>query len=181
MNAETSSGVLYHAPIPSRAPKAYIWEYAEEQRRKVKLQNGFDLHELVKRNGGDIEYISFLNADQTDAIVIEPDGKFVIRLSSHTGTLRDNFTIAHELGHKVLHWPAVKKAHPGTGMKATRSVDATNQDLVRCEWEANWFASAFLMPADEFRAAYAQGIASETFGVTAAAVEVRAKTLGLTS
>jgi Zn-dependent peptidase ImmA (M78 family) len=53
--------------------------------------------------------------------------------------------------------------------------------LVRCEWEANWFASAFLMPADEFKAAYAHGIASETFGVTAAAVEVRAKTLGLTS
>ncbi len=181
MSADSTSGVVYHAPIPSRAPKPYVWAYAEKQRQKVKLQNGFDLHELVKRNGGDIEYIGFMNEDQTDAIVIEPDGTFVIRLSSHTGTLRDNFTIAHELGHKLLHWPAVKKAYPGAGMKATRSVDASIKDLVRCEWEANWFASAFLMPEAEFKSAYAQGIASETFGVTAAAVEVRAKTLGLTS
>jgi hypothetical protein len=169
----------YKMPIPSRASKQQVWEFAEKQRKKAKLTNGFDLRELVQRNGGDIEYIGFMDEDQTDAIIVEPDGSFVIRLSSQTGVLRDNFTIAHELGHKLLHWPMVRQRHEGFGMKATRSVDAQNQDLVRCEWEANWFASAFLMPSDEFSEAYAKGIASEVFGVTVAAVEIRAKNLGL--
>lgn len=169
----------YHTPIPSRASKPSVWAFAEKQRKSVNLSNGFELSELVKRNGGEISYIDLFDHDQTDAIVIEPDGSFVIRLSSQTGSLRDNFTIAHELGHKLLHWPLVSRAHPGEGMRATRQVDNSDPDLVRCEWEANWFASAFLMPADEFRAAYFSGVASDTFGVTPAAVEVRAKTLGL--
>jgi Zn-dependent peptidase ImmA (M78 family) len=181
MIAEQASSVTYKAPIPSQATKSFVWNFAEEQRNKVRLGNGFQLVELVNRNRGKIEYIDFMDDDQTDAIVVQPDGSFLIRLSSHTGVLRDNFTIAHELGHKLLHWPLVKKMHQGAGMKATRSVDASNTDLVRCEWEANWFASAFLMPSAEFKVAYDQGIASETFGVTVAAVEVRAKTLGLTT
>jgi hypothetical protein len=169
----------YRNPIPSRITKANVWAYAEKQRVKVGLSNGFELAKLVSRNDGEISYIDFMDHDQTDAIVVEPDGTFRIRLSSQTGALRDNFTIAHELGHKLLHWPLVKKSHLGDGMRATRRVDDSNQDLVRCEWEANWFASAFLMPAEKFKEAYSIGVASETFGVTSAAVEVRAKTLGL--
>lgn len=176
---DASAPACYLPPKPCRATKASVWAFAEEQRRKVRLSNGFQLAELVHKNGGEINYIGFLDADQTDAIIVEPDGRFVIRLSQHTGALRDNFTIAHELGHKLLHWPIVRKTNAGCGMKATRSVDESNQDLVRCEWEANWFASAFLMPEEEFKTAFRQGVASETFGVTEAAVNVRAKALGL--
>ncbi|MCT4372065.1 ImmA/IrrE family metallo-endopeptidase [Yangia mangrovi] len=169
----------YLPPIPLRATKPSVWAFAEKQRAKVGLSNGFDLHKLVSRNGGIIEYIGMFDEDQTDAIVVEPDNSFVIHLSSETGVLRDNFTIAHELGHLLLHWPKVRKAHQGSGMRATRWVDESERSLVRCEWEANWFASAFLMPEAEFRKAYKEGVASETFGVTQAAVEVRAKTLGI--
>lgn len=169
----------YLPPIPSRANKPSVWAFAEKQRTAVGLSNGFDLPELVSRNGGKIEYIGIFDEDQTDAIVVEPDNSFVIHLSSETGSLRDNFTIAHELGHLLLHWPKVRKAHSGKGMRATRWVDESDKSLVRCEWEANWFASAFLMPETDFRDAYSKGVASETFGVTQAAVEVRAKTLGL--
>ena len=153
--------------------------FAERQRKKTGLSNGFDLAELVEQNNGEISYIDFMDKDQTDAIVVEPDGSFRIRLSSHTSALRDNFTIAHELGHLLLHWPKVRAEFDGYGMKATRRVDASNADLQRCEWEANWFASAFLMPEKEFQAAFKEGTASETFGVTQSAVNVRAKSLGL--
>ena len=64
-------------------------------------------------------------------------------------------------------------------MKATRKVDGSNNDLRRCEWEANWFASAFLMPEQLFKDAYKQKNASGVFGVTQSAVEVRAKALGI--
>lgn len=169
----------YLPPIPSRASKPAVWDFAEKQRNAVGLSNGFELSKLVSQNGGKIEYIGMFDRDQTDAIVVKPDESFIIRLSSETGALRDNFTIAHELGHLLLHWPKVRKAHEGSGMRATRRVDESQECLVRCEWEANWFASAFLMPETEFREAYSKGVASETFGVTQAAVEVRAKTLGI--
>jgi len=172
--------IEYHPPHPSLVTKKGIMQFAEEQRRRVKLTNGFQLADLVKRSGGRLTYIDFDDEDQIDAVVVEPDESFLIRLSSYTGALRDNFTIAHELGHKVMHWPKVKKKYPGAGMKATRRVDNSDAALVRCEWEANWFASAFLMPADEFKASWKNGTASETFGVTEAAAEIRAKTLGLT-
>lgn len=172
-----AENVFYEQPIPSRATKAQIFEFAEKQRLRTGLRTGFDLPDLVKRNNGDVSYIGFLDEDQTDAIVVQPDGSFSIRLSSHTGALRDNFTIAHELGHLLLHWPKVRKANPGSGMKATRRVDDSQEPLVRCEWEANWFASAFLMPSKEFKLAYADGTAADMFGVTQAAVEVRAKNL----
>lgn len=171
--------IKYQPPIPSRVTKPNVSAYAEEQREYVGLTNGFQLVDLVDQNSGKISYIDLLDEDQTDAIKVEPDGTFVIRLSFNTGALRDNFTIAHELGHLLLHWPLVKKAHPDCGMRATRRVDEGQQDLIRCEWEANWFASSFLMPEKEFITAYHEGVASETFGVTGAAVKVRAKALGL--
>jgi len=177
--AMEGAGIKYYPPMPSRASKSRIWSFAEELRKNVGLTNGFQLADLVKRNGGEISYINFLDVDQTDAIVVQPDSSFIIRLSSQTGSQRDNFTIAHELGHMLLHWPIVQKAYPGHGMRATRRVEPDNEPLTRCEWEANWFASAFLMPADEFETAYKKGVASDTFGVTSAAVAVRAKTLGL--
>ncbi len=171
--------VEYECPIPSHATKPDVWAFAEQQRERARFSNGFQLHDLVHQNGGEISYLDFTDADQTDAILIEPNGKFVIKLSAHTGVLRDHFTIAHELGHKLLHWPLVKRKHPTKGMRATRRIDKSNSDLMRCEWEANWFASAFLMPKTEFTKAYHNGVASETFGVTPAAVAVRAKSLGL--
>lgn len=174
-----SDDIRYIPPTPSRATKARIFEFAEQQRHKTGLKNGFELPDLVKRNRGDLSYIGFLDDDQTDAIVVEPDNSFRIRLSSHTGALRDNFTIAHELGHLLLHWPIVRRDNVDCGMRATRRVDDTNEALRRCEWEANWFASAFLMPEEAFRKAYDAGNAADTFGVTHSAVEVRAKTLGI--
>ena len=170
----------YHSPIPSRVSKNNVWAFAERLRKDVGLSNGFQLLKLVAANRGSINYIDFMDADQTDAILVEPDSSFQIRLSSQTGALRDNFTIAHELGHMLLHWPRVQAAYPNGGMRATRRVDDSHRDLVRCEWEANWFASAFLMPRSEFKLAFNAGTASDTFGVTHAAVNVRAKTLGLT-
>lgn len=177
--ASSERDVVYLPPEPTRVTKAGIWNYAERQRQRAKLEHGFQLHKLISSNGGRIEYISVTDEDQVDAIIVQPDGTFTIRLSSLTGALRDNFTIAHELGHKLLHWPKVKEKNPDCGMKATRWVDKSNESLVRCEWEANWFASAFLMPAEAFKVAFRNGVASEEFGVTEAAVQVRAKSLDL--
>ena len=54
----------------------------------------------------------------------------VILINATSPTDRKRLTIAHELGHLVLH-----------------SVDVTEE----LEIEANWFAAEFLMPAEVIR------------------------------
>ncbi len=94
---------------------------------------------------------------------------------------RDRFTIAHELGHLFLHYPQFKASNPSIPMKATRWVDASDPEQQRAEWEANWFAAAFLMPGGAFSACW-RGVvrdAASRFAVSTQAAEIRAKDLGL--
>ena len=61
---------------------------------------------------------------------------------------RRNFTLAHELGHYLLH----RHAHPG-GLKCTnRNMADWDESVTKIEGEANTFASYLLMPLDDFRA-----------------------------
>lgn len=61
---------------------------------------------------------------------------------------RRNFTLAHELGHYLLH----REAHPG-GLECTnRNMADWDGARNRIEAEANTFASYLLMPLDDFRA-----------------------------
>jgi hypothetical protein len=61
---------------------------------------------------------------------------------------RRNFTLAHELGHYLLH----RHAHPD-GLKCTnRNMADWDTGRNKIEGEANTFASYLLMPLDDFRA-----------------------------
>lgn len=61
---------------------------------------------------------------------------------------RRNFTLAHELGHYLLH----RQANPG-GLECThRNMADWDEARNRIEAEANTFASYLLMPLDDFRA-----------------------------
>ncbi|WP_245443046.1 ImmA/IrrE family metallo-endopeptidase [Methylobacterium terrae] len=98
--------------------------------------------------------------------------------------VRDRFTIAHELGHLFLHYAMIVRNFPGAMMIATRWVKEDNDDLKRAEWEANWFAAAFLMPAAKFKKCLEENdghvnVVAVQFGVSPKAAEVRAQSLGL--
>jgi Zn-dependent peptidase ImmA (M78 family) len=98
------------------------------------------------------------------------------------GRLR--FTIAHELSHNILHKPIFK----GTkAMAAYQKSDKRNKD--RIEFQANYLASAFLMPAPSLKLAYNQSrfekcdvVAklAKMFEVSKEAMRIRLKELGLT-
>jgi hypothetical protein len=61
---------------------------------------------------------------------------------------RRNFTLAHELGHYLLH----RHRHP-SGLKCTnRNMADWDESVTKIEGEANTFASYLLMPLDDFRA-----------------------------
>ncbi len=88
---------------------------------------------------------------------------------------RQRFTVAHELGHYMLHR---RQCQEFTDNKLFRGVDQNPM-----ETEANVYAADLIMPEDAFRS-FINNVSNkidaiaEHFGVSALAVRVRAKTLG---
>lgn len=101
--------------------------------------------------------------------------------------VRQRFSIAHELGHYFLHIQLTESSIPISYRRCTQSrVDAepTPEDngVSDIEAEADAFAGAFLLPADDVRADLAyfgKGIAflSERYGVSESTMRRRLKAL----
>lgn len=109
-----------------------------------------------------------------ETLRINDDKSFVVNIPNNTSPLRDNFTIAHELGHYFLH----------TDFNAPGSVTFNRAGSSRAETEANWFAAELLMPENEFRVAAQEfnndpRLVAARFGVSGAAARVRMSVLGL--
>ncbi len=172
-----------HSPIPLRASKSAISDFAEKVAARLRFPPGSPIEPLVTRLGGKISYSNPRPSDGRlpESIVVRSKSDFTIFLPTMTSQERDRFTIAHELGHLFLHYPLVAREYPGAEMVATRWVDETNADLARTEWEANWFAAALLMPTRDFGAIYRiaglSGIGAK-FKVSAHAARIRARSLG---
>jgi hypothetical protein len=105
------------------------------------------------------------------SLTIAPKAEsFVIRLSPLTSPIRDNFTIAHELGHYLLHYP-----HQAP---LSREVSFNRYGASLIEQQANAFAAAFLMPREEFAEVRRnlgenEYFIGSHFGVSAPAVRIR--------
>jgi Zn-dependent peptidase ImmA (M78 family) len=171
--------MTYEPAKPSNLTKRQVSAIAEGFAADVGYQPGDDIHELIHRLGGKIviEDTLLTDPERSGSLFVEAEDDFRIILPAHTGSSRDRFTLAHELGHYVLHY-LCDDTQTGRMMALRRGSD-------RIEWEANWFAAAFLMPAEQFTNRYNEldgnlsQIADE-FGVSLAAAEVRARGLGLT-
>lgn len=129
-----------------------------------------DIEALVKRLGGKISK----NAGDESLEVLAPSS-FVVNIPTHTSEWRDRFTIAHELAHYFLHYRYAELDGP-------RKFGRGRKD--RAETEANVFASALLMPSEEFKRAHKQldgdvWSLARRFDVSPAAAEVRAQVLGI--
>lgn len=104
----------------------------------------------------------------------EADGSYTITLPRDTSPLRDNYTIAHELGHIFLNHP----------LNAAGEIHRC-QERTRIEREANVFAAELLMPRDKFIEACAEydndsyAVAS-VFSVSPTAAAVRMSILNIT-
>lgn len=174
----------YVKPSPLGASKVAVSSFAEDVARHLKYQIGEDMRLFVARLGGRISYNESVSpgADEPESIIVQANGEFQIFLPTVTTLERDRFTIAHELGHLFLHFPKVKRENPGRPMAATRRVSKDDADQQRAEWEANWFAAAFLMPQEQFKLTYPEKSIADSashFGVSQSAIKVRASTLGL--
>ncbi len=135
-----------------------------------------NLWDCVEKIGGKITYDNNKIDSIGGSISVKKKNDFTIYLSPVTGNQRNNFTIAHELGHYVLHSKLGK-----IPMEANREEDS--HDLI--EREANCFASEFLMPEEMIRKQFAKKNTmalpelANHFNVSISAMRWRCKNLGL--
>jgi Zn-dependent peptidase ImmA (M78 family) len=94
-----------------------------------------DLTSLVEHAGAIVLFWT-LDSLQVDAIATWPAGAApIILIADHVSTERQRFTMAHELGHAVMHGAPVEDA----------------KEMDRREKEADSFAAEFLLPAAQLR------------------------------
>lgn len=110
-----------------------------------------------------------VDAETIDAFSAALHGRPMIVLSRKGNPMRQRFSVAHELGHLLLH----PDPAPGDG---------------RHEREANAFAAELLMPADEIRDRLPTPVditelkeTADGYGVSVAALAYRGKDLGVYS
>nr|WP_321442298.1 ImmA/IrrE family metallo-endopeptidase [uncultured Hyphomonas sp.] len=170
----------FRAPEPSNLNKSSVHKIAESVAKQLKYNYDGNVKSVVEGIGGSVHIKNFWT-DRTredGSLEVRSKNDFSIYVPNDTSPLRDTFTIAHELGHYVLHylWPQQVKGEQPFLLRATR------YGSDRAEWEANWFASAFLMPEAEFKSAARRksiGQLAEQFGVSRQAASIRAKALSL--
>lgn len=124
------------APINlNRAQISHLAELFAEKTQYIPCET--DIFDYVKTKlNGEIRYSDAHSDSVGGFIEVKNKEDFTIYLSQITSKLRDVFTIAHELGHYVLHSKIGQ-----IPITANRSNDIDN-----AEREANTFAASFLMP-----------------------------------
>jgi len=131
---------------PLCASRKAVFEFAEKCADNCKLQHGGDLAPIVKCNGGQFSKIDFYDMNEISGSIFvhEPHNFEIIspikvEPAREQFTVRERFTIAHELGHFILH--------SGDNGKCWTVRHGTGQ----LEWEADWFAAGFLIPTSEIK------------------------------
>lgn len=149
-----------------------------------------DVRGMVSALGGSICQVPFLDMG-VDSMNVEAwekstSGdkweyvKFTIYVSMTDSRRRQNFTIAHELGHLYLHF--LKWKDESTRKTTFKRLSyAVGGDMER---EANMFAGALLMPKSKYEEIYNEYGGdlikiADIFDVSVSAAEVRARVLNL--
>lgn len=79
-------------------------------------------------------------------MLLQSDGRKIIGVNSLHALTRQRFTIAHEIGHMLLHPPEECHVDPGFSVRFRDAAAASG--LQPAEIEANAFAAELLMPFD---------------------------------
>lgn len=118
-----------------------------------------DVVEIAQSLGIDIQYINFGKKYNHVAGYIDiADEEKVIYVNKHNTPNRQTFTIAHELGHLVLHTKELKKE---PDISVLLRVPIGNNEINFLEKEANCFAANLLVPK-EFLDNYEENTDTET-------------------
>lgn len=125
-----------------------IFNYIEE--KSLKILNEFDLlnypinvNKLAKKLGVGVEASNF--NDEVSGLFVIKDDKPFIAFNLNQSKKRRRFTIAHELGHYILHSKSRSLFVDKNKSVMYRNSESSTGEFLK-EREANAFAAALLMP-----------------------------------
>ena len=135
--------------------------------------NPLDIRNVVERLFNIKVYEADLDRNISGFIERISSNEWAIYLNQWESKLRQNFTIAHELGHFIKHRDILLS---GSHIDQVLFRDTENSDI---EMEASEFAANLLMPKDQFDEYIKNGInnieeLSKKFEVSSAAIRYRA-------
>src|SRR3984893_7027392 len=102
------------------------------------------VEKIAKAKGARIFYQSL--DDDVSGFIYRDTSQTVIGVNTHHAPVRQNFTIAHELGHLLLH--DQEQLHIDRGFRVRLRDDVSSQGTDEAEREANLFAASLLMPRE---------------------------------
>lgn len=149
-----------------------------------------DVIALAEELGISVYCVPMENEGLSGYISKDADGYYICVNKNHAAT-RQQFTIAHEIGHFILHRDALDsgKLLPtmykiGDGITPALARADYNSPVYRAmETEANKFAAELLMPKDEFikKANECEDLIelAQAFKVSVGAASIRANNLGI--
>jgi Zn-dependent peptidase ImmA (M78 family) len=143
--------------------------------------------QIAKAKGARI-FVDALDGDLSGFLYRDKD-QAVIGVNTSHSPARQKFTIAHELGHLLLH--DQEQLHVDHGFRVRLRSDLSSQGTDEAEQEANFFAASLLMPKEFIERDLADkefveifddddflpGLARK-YGVSTQALAIRLKTLG---
>lgn len=120
---------------------------AESVIKKYNIRTGpVDVEYLAEQLGLEVQYEEFEGELSGVLFRNEEDGEYIIGVNETHPKTRRRFTIAHEIGHFLMH--KGKEIHVDRTFKVNFR-DATSSQAINIEeMEANAFAAALLMPRD---------------------------------
>jgi len=165
-----------------------IEKFAEAISDKLRYSEIRNIRQVVEDIGGRIEIKNFYPKDLSNVGELRINGDsgsdLKIYLPLHTTHRHDTFTIAHELGHYFLHFLVPNSTTSDQKKFIAESVGGIDKaGMGQEEIEANWFALAFLMPAQEFSKSFKKldgdfAALAKLFDVPVKAVKLRNKMIG---
>lgn len=127
-----------------------IFKYIEDRAQNLLKENdffktGFDINKLIKKLN--IELVGKSFAGDVSGLFVMTDNKAVISFNNNEDIKRIRFTIAHELGHFILHSKEQPFFIDKTSKVMYRNAASTTGEILK-EREANAFAASLLMPRE---------------------------------
>ncbi len=142
--------------------------------------------QIARAKGARI-YLNSLDGDLSGFLYRDTSQAVIGVNTSHSPT-RQNFTLAHELGHLLFH--DQEQLHVDHEFRVRLRNDVSSQGIDEAEQEANFFAASLLMPrefierdlasteyVDLLDDDFLHGLARK-YGVSSQALAIRLKTLG---
>lgn len=171
----------FSTPCPVASPDLDLYDTSDKLLQFAKSRNinnvPLDVEKLIKEMGISIEYVDFPD-DLSGQLFKDPStDKWVIQVNKKHHVNRQRYTIAHEIAHFCLHRHLKYRFEDEIFFRGGESYDTE-------EMEANDFASAILIPEEEFKTKVRSGIRkieelAELFQVSTLALRIRAKNLGM--